>query len=267
MAKPSRSATFMRAVVIGRSHTNAISRALEQRSVDQHGIEVYLLESPNRKSRSPTISIEEAKKIASSLPAGVPLFLAMLGTYHNVIGLLKAGPDYDFLLSPSDIPEPGHTWRIPHRTIAMAFAQHLEHAASVRDLKLATSSPTFILGTPPPKQSNDFLLEKFMRQKRQEYRGRSVAEVGIERPITRLKLWKIESDITCRWTELEGMRYLGSPTQSAEPSGFLRRDLYNDDATHANAIYGALVVEQILHILDTLKEQPINDPASVQIES
>lgn len=239
-----------RAVVIGRSHTNAVAQALTAQEADA-GIEVYLLESPNRISRSSTITIDEAKEIARSMPAEAPLLIAMLGTYHNIVGLLRAEPEYDFLLNTEDAPEPAVQSRIPHRAMAASFEDHLKRAGSVRDLKAVTKSPVYILGTPPPKQDNEFLLDKFMRQKRPEYRGRSVADIGIERATTRLKLWKMETELTAKWAASYGIGYLGPPAESVDSVGFLRRDYYNDDATHANAGYGALVIQQILELIET----------------
>lgn len=240
-----------RAVIIGRSHTNAVAQALRDAQFDGHGIDVHLLESPKRAYRSPALSIGEAVEIAGELPPKTVLFLAMLGTYHNVIGLLRTLPSYDFLLNCADAPETGPIARIPHRAMAMAFQKHLERAASVKQLKAATKSPVFVLSTPPPKQDNEFLLDKFKRQKRQEYRGRSVADIGIERSATRLKLWKLESEITAKWARSEGIGYVEPPAQTLDASGFLRPEYHNDDATHANAAYGALVVEQILNIAGT----------------
>ena len=45
------------------------------------------------------------------------------------------------------------------------------------------------------------------------------------------------------------MGFVPAPAAAFNEDGFLARKYYFDDATHANAAYGALVVEQIKMIL------------------
>jgi hypothetical protein len=93
------------------------------------------------------------------------------------------------------------------------------------------------------------MLERFMSQKKKSYQGRSVAEIGLERPESRLKLWQLETRSMAAWAASEKIEFVLPPSQAFDADGFLDRRFYSDDATHANAQYGALVIDQVSAIL------------------
>jgi hypothetical protein len=68
---------------------------------------------------------------------------------------------------------------------------------------------------------------------------------GSNGPESRLKMWALESRVTADWAQARGIRYLAAPGKCFNSLGYLARKYYADDATHANAAYGALVIEQI----------------------
>lgn len=249
--------TTTRAVIIGESHTNAVAQAIAEDPAAYEGIEVYRLHSPNRPSEPNTVSVPEAVAIIEALPEGGQVFLAMLGTYHNILGLLRAGEDYDFLLDGQDSPDPSATARIPHRAMASAFEQHFAQAGTIKRFRAVAKSAMHVLSSPPPKQSNRYVRHRFMRQTKRAYHGRSVEDVGVERPASRRKLWLMETMAIARWAGAHGMRFVPAPAAAFNGSGFLARKYYFEDATHANARYGALVLQQIR---ETLEDQ-VNGPS------
>lgn len=93
------------------------------------------------------------------------------------------------------------------------------------------------------------MMDRFTRHKYPWYRVRSVTEAGFERAETRLKLWKFEASITERWARSRNMSFVPALAAAFNDDHFLGRKYYYDDATHANAAYGALVVEQLKMIL------------------
>ena len=144
--------------------------------------------------------------------------------------------------------------QVPHRAIASAFDQHLAKPSLVRKIQAAAKSRVYLLSAPPPKQNNAFMLERFMAQKKQSYRGISVGDVGLERPETRLKLWLMETRATARWAASENLYFVPAPTKAFDDKGFLHPQFYSD-ATHANAGYGALVIDQISSITEEALEE------------
>ena len=77
------------------------------------------------------------------------------------------------------------------------------------------------------------------------YRARLVAEAGVNRAATRLKLWKLEMRVLAylcaEWT----IQLLLPPAEAQTAEGFLKPEYYANDATHANAAYGELVLRQL----------------------
>ena len=238
------------AVVIGQSHCVAIQQALASERNGVSGISVHRLESKNRPYEQDTITAAEAVSIVKGSPADALIFLSTYGTYHNIWGLLRSGPDFDFLLEPGDVPDPDADVRIPHRAVANAFEQRLVKPAFVRRIQKAARSRLYLLSTPPPKGDNAFMLDRLMGQKKKSYRGKDVEEIGVERPQSRLKLWQMETRAIARWAAAEGMEFIGVPPEALDKDGFLDASFYSD-ATHANERYGALVIDQICRVLDS----------------
>jgi len=243
-----------RALVIGQSHSAAIAEALAGDCANVEGISIYRLGEQERPEAN-TVSLVDAAGIVAALPAAIPVFLSILGSYHNILGLLRSGADFDFLVSGNDTPDPHASARIPHRAIAAAFEQNFAEAESVRKIKAAARSPIFIFCTPPPKEYDGFVLARLMSQKKKSYRGKSIPEFGVERAESRLKLWTLEAVLTARWAELHDMQFVPAPAKSFNEKGFLASKYYAEDATHANAHYGALVIRQIDSIVETARKQ------------
>jgi hypothetical protein len=244
-----------RAVVIGQSHSAAIAQALELDRTYAEAVAVHRLGSKNRPYERGVISVEKALSVAAGVPSDGAVFLAMLGTAHVFLGMLRSGPAFDFLDGPDDTVGLDTIVRIPHRAMSMAFDENRGQAPTIEKIRAASAAPVFLLSSPPPKQSNDYILHRFMRQGSRSYYGKRLQEVGIETPESRLKLWKLEARQSAKWADSLGIRFVSAPVKCFNADGFLARKYYYEDATHANARYGALVLEQICEILETLRKK------------
>lgn len=233
------------AVIFGESHTACIAAAAKTRPNLVPGLSVYRLRSRTRPNDLETVSIEEAERLIAELGLRVQVFLYMLGTYHNIIGLLRHEPEFDFLFEGGDRISHENAVVIPRRIVASLFEAHLAKAFGVLKLKRASSGAVFMLGTPPPKRSNAFIMKSFEAMVKKEYHGKNAVEVGINRPELRLKLWKIEQETVKAWATDLGITYLPTPAASQDDEGYLRESLYGDDATHGNTDYGKLWLEKI----------------------
>jgi hypothetical protein len=242
------------AIVIGQSHVNAIAEALGEDTGALSKISLYRLESKGGVPEPGAISTGEAVEIVAGLAPTTAVFLSVLGTYHNILGLLRSGGEFDFLLSCDDVVGSEGATQIPHRAIANAFETVFSESKTMRRLWEAAKSPLYLLSAPPPKECNQYIVESFMRQKKPKYRGKSVKEIGIEAPERRAKLWLIETRLLRSWAESQGMEFVAAPQRALSKGGFLNRDYYSTDVTHANAAYGALVLEQIEEIVQAQVE-------------
>lgn len=245
-----------RAIVMGHSHSNAIAEALRRTTAYGDNIQVFLLHAKQPSENS--LTTPEAVKIVAECGAETGLFLTVFHTYHNVLGLVRSGEDFDFFVDPSDAPDPAATVRLPHRAMVSAFDEQFTKTHKVRAIIEAANCPVFLLSAPPPKQSNDYILERFKRPKNRVYRGKTVEDFGIERASTRLKLWSLEERLMAEWAKSVSMAFLPAPPGAFDRDGFLREEYYDDDVTHANAGYGALVLEQISTLLRDQSLQVLN---------
>ena len=232
-----------RRVIIGHSHCTAIAQALRDWDVPGHQISVHQLNA--RDGVDIAISGSDAVQLVAVLPPDARIFLVVLGGYHNLLGLLRSGEPFDVLVDASDAVDPLATTLIPHRALTGAFDDQFEGIEKIDALIDAAPCPVILLSSPPPKRDNEFVLERFMAQKSREYRGRSVEDYGVERPEARLKLWRLEAGIMAKWAESRGVQFLAAPEAASDSEGYLRKDCYAEDVTHANATYGRLVLEQV----------------------
>jgi hypothetical protein len=238
----------IRAVVVGQSHCVAIGQALTNPARRVDGIAVYRIAKAETVSDCVAISSREAAELAAGLAPGIPVFLSVLGGYHNPMGLLRSERAYDFLLDADDRLDPD-AMVVPHRALASMFKQVFDESEQVRRIVEAAVSPVYLLSTPPPKECNLFIMERLGRLKKKILDGRNILEAGVERPETRLKLWMLETRLLAEWARAAGMRFVSAPPAAIDRGGYLDRQFYHDDVTHANEQYGALVLGQISEIL------------------
>jgi hypothetical protein len=72
----------------------------------------------------------------------------------------------------------------------------------------------------------------------------SMLKMGSAQPFVRYKLWRLHSEIVREYSERVGAQFVPRPDKAVDDSGFLRPE-YCLTSTHANAAYGALILEQI----------------------
>lgn len=233
------------AIVLGHSHSDVLARALGNDRSRWTGITIHRLE--DKRAKEGAVSIPAAMTLVKNLPSGSILFLSVLGAYHNLLGLLRTGADFDVLLDPGERPN-ADAVIVPRRAMESAIGEQFSISGKFRTLIGAASCPVFVIAPPPPKKDNRFILERFMRQKKRIYRGRAVEDFGVERPAIRLKLWCMEMQLLADWTASLGASFVPAPRDSMDPDGFLKEDYYGDDVTHASDDYGALVLDQVTAI-------------------
>lgn len=241
-------------IVIGESHVACIENAALKYPALLPGLEVHRLSSPRRPNLPGTISIDCAEAKLKELPSNRPTFLYMMGTYHNIIGLLRTEPDFDFLFSSTETDFNSYSVIVPRAIISQIFKEHLSKSASAIRLSRAAPGRVYLLGTPPPKCSNEFIMNKFESMVKKQYNGKNVPEVGINRPELRLKFWKIEQQELRSWCKDHDIQFIPSPLLAQIEGGFLREEFYGDDATHANVEYGKLWIESIRDLITSCSE-------------
>jgi hypothetical protein len=237
-----------KAVVIGQSHTVCMSAAA---SLDGHSreISIFRLRSGDEPHDANALAADDAIALVKNLSSDVSLFISILGSYHNIIGLVRAPVEFDFIMrGGGPLSETAHL--IPQRVVADAFDHHLQTGSLVLKLTAAANGPVHVLACPPPKRDNEFMMKRLLAKWNKPYRGQDIAANGLNRPDLRLKLWYLECERLEAWARKIEVGFIDPPKTCFDAEGFLAEQFYAADATHANAEYGLLMLKLITSVAD-----------------
>lgn len=228
--------------MIGDSHTRAIRKAMPNPADGTGDVEVdihWLATEKNGVLRG-DLKIEDASTMIQSLSGQDALVITLLGTAHNIVGLLQHGQPYWVCEADSDrIQSIGSNEVVPASAILDMFEHWYRRNKRVLQLKSWSNVRVFHLMTPPPKQDSEFIRASAERYSD----GVVVAPADL-----RARLWRLEMQILGKLCEEWGMGLVPPPPESVCTGGFLHRNYYAHDATHANEAYGELVLRQIERI-------------------
>ncbi|WP_341487071.1 hypothetical protein [Pararhizobium sp. A13] len=228
-------------LVVGSSHTAVIAKAAA--GVDN--VNALWVKNPKRDDGPGDITIQQASEAVAALTPSDILAITWVGTYHNIFGLAQHEQPFDFF-EPDSSEEPDLTRElIPYGTLHRQFAMTTGRDVVTRKIGGNTKAKVVLLATPPVKGDDDFIRAKL---KLKNYRGQSIDEVGVTPASIRAKLWRLEMRCVESYCIDINAEFLPVPDAAFTDEGFLRTDLYGSDATHANVKYGAMVVEQLLHL-------------------
>jgi hypothetical protein len=208
--------------------------------------------------RQPKISLAE---LAAQIDPG-RIVLAWGGNQMNVRALVATGRPFDFLLPGSEAaprPDPA-VELIPCAVIDSYVRQRLEANETLRPLldeAAGRGTPVSVLGPPPP------LPEEAVRQRLSdsphfvgvmEKLRTSASEVPIVPDPVRERLWTLMTGAYRTFAEHHGLDFLEPPATTIDGQGMLGSPYWGADATHANAEYGALVMDTVVRtMLETLR--------------
>lgn len=94
---------------------------------------------------------------------------------------------------------------------------------------------------PPPKADSDFIQQHHDSQ----FAADGIATLGVSSPQLRLKFWQMQNRALADICADLSIETIAPPAAACDADGFLSREFYARDATHANAAYGELVLQQL----------------------
>jgi len=239
-----------RVFVFGDSHTQALKDALSDYELPNSSLrfDIHWKYKEKKGSARGDLKNEDALRIASSLSENDLLVISLLGTSHNLFGLLKHKIPF-YVLTEQPMPDQRI---IPVNVIFDAFVDLQKKNKLILELKKSTKARTLHLATPPPKFDNDF-IKKFIEKKISVESLHNWYGDIVNPPQVRQALWRIEMESMKVVLEELGISLLPPPGSAMTPSGFLKEDYYASDATHANHRYGSLVIAQMVEFLMAAK--------------
>ena len=233
-----------RIILFGDSHTYAVQRAIERRVVKE--IAVPLKAHRLRKTKNGIVmgdtSFEEFLAKASTLSDADVVVSMIGGNQHAVFSTVQHPRHFTFML-PGDKAARDDAEIIPYR----ALAQHFEAGIRGRDgqsleaLRKAARGRVVHLQPPPPKRDNDHIL----RHHESRFAEDKIADLGVSTPELRMAFWQLQATLLASLCAELDIEVLPPPPGALDPDGFLAEAFYASDATHANPLYGELVLQQI----------------------
>lgn len=234
-----------RIFVFGDSHTRALLNAANESSTeDDFVFSIHWMRSEKNGVVRGDLGIEDAFEKIKSLGGQDILVISLLGTAHNIFGLVQHEQPFDLMEAGSSFDmEDLHGQIVPRNIMWDMFEFWGRRNKKIKKLKDCSSVRVFHLMTPPPKQDNGFIESKTAK-----YRDHVVAVKGISRAELRLRLWNLEMQVLKHICDEWGIGVIPPPNDAIETEGFLKKEFYGNDATHANTAYGALVLKQLKDI-------------------
>jgi len=161
------------------------------------------------------------------------------GSGHVVLGLQRLNPTFDFV-SPEapELPLEAGALVLPSDLVAKALEEHMgAYILQLRALREAVTQPIICLETPPPYEDDAYVASHLG-----SYVTNPENVVGAA---LRRKLFLLHSQKVRAFCEASNIEYLPAPPNTLTDDGFLVREAYGEDATHANTWYGEQVIRQI----------------------
>lgn len=235
-----------RVVIIGDSHTIALKEALVGLPESENGpiFSVVRLKQEPRSSATKGQDVEDLLALVRDATPDEVFVLALRGNHYNSFGLMQHPRPFDF----TDQAEAGvapHTAaeQIPYTLMRDYFDALLRrgYGRILRQLAELNAAPMLCLSSPAPKEDAEFIL----RHAESHFVSSGLADSGVSPASTRLRLWTLQNRVLKDFCDEIGVKFLWNPDGVRDEHGYLRREFYANDATHANASYGALVLRQI----------------------
>lgn len=223
-------------LIIGNSHTTAIAAALTDKTrpiIDVVNLASFF-DPINRRNKilHPEIADLFNPKY---------IFCSFGGSEHSVFGLLEAPIKFDFMTESDAQIESGRDiiiYGLVRATLSQAMRGFMNNTQSLCSL---FSSPVTHICTPPPFKSiseGAILPRRFQES----------LDLGVSPASIRKKLYETHSSIARDFCSSLKIGFLDTPPGTTDDDGFLRNEFCSQDPTHANSLYGELVIKQILEI-------------------
>ena len=248
---------------VGHSHLSALAEALAGRT-PRRDLQVRLIPmidpcfEPNlehveagpvlNRALQARLRAEEAAE-----DAGVPfVFDCVSGNEHHFLGLVNHDRPFDFVLQDApDMPLVPGAEVIP----AGLMRERMHHATelarfTLAGLRAATALPIWHVQSPPPIPDPAHIA------RHPSVFGDAVARHGVAPATLRLKLWRLQSEVYRTACAEVGIGFLPAPPAALDRDGFLSPAGWCSDPTHANAWYGALVLDQVEALSRATPEAP-----------
>jgi hypothetical protein len=229
-------------MIVGDSHSTAVAEAASDWGAAEFS-SVAVLRIPSKRGEHAGTPMDEIEDAVRSLEERDLLCSMVGGNQHQMIGLIQHE-------IPFDIIEPGGTVHaterllIPYGAMFDTFYEHISEGRDgkhMRSLRGAARCRMVHAAPPPPKEEEADILKKYQTV----FWALGIVEKGISPPQLRAKLGRLQVDVLGKICREMGIELIEPPPGTQSNDGFLFPQYHANDATHANAAYGRLVLDQL----------------------
>jgi len=185
------------------------------------------------------------------------LFLYWQGNQHMAEHLFASTPPFDFVLAERpDLPLAPEAAIVAEQMLREKFGQarSFERLAALLTRIADRGTPgVYVCGTPPPKGDTGAIRAALGRE---DYFVERLAKLGTDPqyvpltpPETLYKLWSVVQSMLREVTEARGATFVPIPAEAQTPEGFLRKEFWGPDITHANESLGPVVLRMLARYL------------------
>jgi hypothetical protein len=246
----------MKLLLIGHSHADCVDAALRASRIEHRTVFLHRMPRDNvpymQKARDRVVaaarelyddrdastSLSEMLAHSSTLPV-----LSIGGNNHNIIGLIKGPEPFDFILkNKEDLDVDNGANVLPYSLMREFLYTNLrETFLQILDFRNMLKIHTVHISSPPPIADDTFIennLDDFFKKKQG-------GDHSVVHKALRYKLWRLSADLYKEFCIASDVRYLMPPEPVMDHGMFLAPQFYGKDATHANSLYGAAIVDQL----------------------
>lgn len=240
-----------RAIIIGDSHIHAIQSAITENLSTPDAIYFQAWRLKGTKFGKPIGDVTVAKLLdeIKNLRNNDALVLALRGNTYNVVGLMNHPKPFDLEIPGfPNIPEELVEERIPYSVVFAYFLKKITQEYGKLTIDIVgncQSARKYLLAAPAPKFDNAHIIAGAETY----FKDAGITDIGVAHPFLRLKLWEIQQRVLRMYCETYSITFLSNPDNTRDEAGFLKKFYYAKDATHANARYGAEVLQQMAEIM------------------
>ncbi len=173
------------------------------------------------------------------------IILLVKGNYHHAFSIANYPESFDFYLPENpNLPINQNARILPVSLVYKILKRGMEEQFSITNqlLQIFNNSTFYQVCSPPPFSSNEFI------KKNPGNFAYKISKLGVSPSAFRYKLWRLHTKIVRDNCEKLGITFIDVPEQSLDGAGFLAEKYIPKGsfcATHANTLYGDLVLNQI----------------------
>jgi hypothetical protein len=228
-------------LLFGDSHSHAVHLAAANRVAKGRPVPLAVFRQLKEKNERNVGNITFdgfLKRIPALARKDVVLSL-MGGSRHAVYSTTQHPQPFDFFTPGRGAAGADKVEIIPYRTLQTLFAEGIYERIGrrLKKMRSATEARVVHLIPPPPKGNNEYIAHHHEKL----YARQGIASLGVSPPELRLKFWLLQARILKKICRNLGVEVMMPPTTAID-GGFLRPEYFAEDTTHANELYGELVL-------------------------